>query len=228
MFLGVTPSDSFFLADSPHFQAPQESALNRSELSCLPETRSPEKEAKPVRRFQPLPIESRLIQRSQASKRKLEELRQRKEISDAADVRDRPLISQKSKDLAANAEQRFWNQHSGKTVRRHRDNLVTLKERIQFVLGTAAGSPGKQAGRVYPATSANTRRSPPSDTRRPPLSMKQLHDHRQCKKTHSRKSSGCDTSVVHNYRSITPVPLRIAFDAGCDLSRFQRVPDIHC
>lgn len=203
MFL-VTQSPQIFDVDSPHFQAlPADSALNRSEMSCLPESKSPVKHTEPVRTYHPAPIEHRLMQKSQAAKRKVEELRQRKEQSEAADVRDRPYVSQKSKELAAQAEQRFWNSHlSAKPSRPPSAYLSTLKERIRYVLS----SPPKAAPAPRVCSAANTRRAA---VQRPQY------------KLHSRKASSGGEST-HSYRAITPVPMRVAFDSGCDFSRLEK------
>ena len=112
MFLGEGGS---FL-NSPRFQC--EVDLNKSELSCLPESRSP---IKPLKQT---PIERRLVLKSQATERRIEQLRKQREEAEAATYRDRPLISIKSKQLAAKAEVRFWQQHA----------VLSLKERIDQVL----------------------------------------------------------------------------------------------
>lgn len=126
MFLGEGGS---FL-NSPRFQG--EVDLNKSELSCLPESRSP---VKPLR---PTPIECRLLLKAQATERRIAQLRLQREQAEAASYRDRPMISVKSKQLAAQAEVRFWQQHS----------VLSIKERIQEALKQPVRSaPSKQPPR---------------------------------------------------------------------------------
>lgn len=112
MFLGEGGS---FL-NSPRFQG--EVDLNKSEVSCLPESRSPVKPLKPA------PIECRLLLKAQATERRIAQLRIQREQTEAASYRDRPMISVKSKRLAAQAEVRFWQQHA----------VLSIKERIQQAL----------------------------------------------------------------------------------------------
>lgn len=119
MFLGEGGS---FL-NSPRFQAQDD--LNKSQFSCLPESRSP------VKPFQPTPIERRLMLKAQVSERKLADLRQQRDQAAAAAYRDRPQISDKSKQLARQAELRFWQKHSN----------LSLKERIKAVLQPGKAQP---------------------------------------------------------------------------------------
>ena len=207
---------------SPSFRVrTPDPVLTCLDISCLPESSSPDL---------PVSFEQRLALKFQASQRHIEDLRQRKKRQEAQLMRDRPFVSQRSKVLAYQAEERFWKQHAEKGTEREpvvllevgreqkpprpvpkpsqpkplsQPSYTSLKDRIRSFLRTNEKDKATPRSPIKPTASSEELKHLPKSTTR-------LKSARRPDKPEKGDRS---------YRSISPASVNVSFIEGCDFKR---------
>ena len=211
------------------------------DVSCLPESKSPESREK-------LAIERRLLQKSEAAQRHLEELRMKRSKQEAQMMRDRPFVSKKSKELANNAEEKFWRAHFTPERKRAPDPIPLLE--VQTLDSRPPRPPSAKLSKSRPLLPApsypslrdriqafltleNHRSPPPKPT--PPPQDPPKRSQSVLKATGPKSTGRLRTGDVRVgrrqaekqenssfYRSISPACVNISFTEGCDFERLMR------
>lgn len=209
---------------SPCFRAhTPDPVLSCLDVSCLPESSSPE---------DPVSFEQRLTQKLQASQRHLEELRQRKKMQEERLMKDRPFVSRRSKVLAFQAEERFWKQHFERKQEREPVHLleVVAEQRPPRPVSRPtqpkplASYPSlKDRIRAFLHSNAGDKSTPKSPIKPSDHSPVLLHSSVPKLHTSRLKSTGRGLPKPDpndsSYRSLSPAPVNISFTEGCDFAR---------
>lgn len=216
-------------AVSPAFRALTPDTYEELEcldVSCLPESKSPVAGDK-------LTVAQRLLQKSEASQRRLEELKLKRSKQEAAKMRDRPFVSRRSKALATNAEERFWRTHwtperqpppapllEVPSVAETRPPRPTFKPRLA-IQPTPSYTSLREKIQAFLLPQQECGETTQKDTMR---MTKRDSGYRSTGRlrTEGKREGRAKAGNASFYRSISPANVNVSFTEGCDFDRLRQ------